>query len=718
MRHFQLVHHLDIEVGLFSLQFDQQNERVNKLSKEVMEELQSVLKTIHTNSEVQCLVILSKKPGIFVAGADLDMISKVHDANEAEQLAIEGQKILSELEKFPFPTIAAIQGACMGGGTELALCCKYIVMADDAATKAALPEVNLGLLPGAGGTVRLPERIGLKNALEHILSGKSLHAAKGLKLGFCDAMLPSVGFQQKALEFAQTIMRDQSSPAQKRKNRNFIEWFLNETFLGKYILFSQSQKMVLKKTHGNYPAPLKIIDLFKEHEKHPRETNFLNEAKAFGELVEGKISHYLIELFFAMEKVKKKTGLSQPVSFTKLQNVALLGAGVMGGGIAQLLASKHLPVRMKDIQLKSLSQAIATAAKLFDALVKKKRLTKREAEMQLLKISPTLDYSGFRLADLVLEAVVENLEVKKKVLSEVEPFLNPGAVFASNTSSLSITSIAEASSHPERVVGMHFFNPVHKMPLIEIIRGEKTSDEAVAKVFELAKRIGKTPIVVKDAPGFLVNRLLMPYLNEAAHLIEEGFPVEELDQLTVQFGMPMGPATLIDEVGIDVGYKVAHILFEAFGKRFEPSDLQGKLLKANLLGKKALKGFYLYDSSAKIQSLNPEVRVIVGEKSAVETPDRNARALERMFYSMINEAIRCLDEKVVASAEDLDLAMIMGTGFPPFRGGLLKYAESVGLGNIYNALKKFEENLGPRFTPAPGLATRAQAHQSLYALDV
>ncbi|MEW6056309.1 MAG: 3-hydroxyacyl-CoA dehydrogenase NAD-binding domain-containing protein [Bdellovibrionota bacterium] len=712
---FELVDYSSIEEGLFGLHFDLPGEKVNKLGPAVLGELRDQLESLRNRSEIKALVFISNKDSIFIAGADIEIIRGIRDAQEGARLARDGQAVLQVLEELKFPVIAAIHGASMGGGTELALCCRYIVVSDSPSTRIALPEVNLGVLPGFGGTVRLPQRIGLQTSLDYILTGKTMDAEKAVKLGFADAMLAHQEFKRNALEFGAKVIRG-LVPGRKAKAPLAVQ-LLEKNPLGRRVLFSQARKMILSKTRGHYPAPLKILDVLADNYGRSKKDALAREQKAFGELSVTEVSKRLIELFFATEKVKKQTGVAgfKLEAKDKVAAMGLMGAGVMGGGIAQLAAQKSIPVRMKDIDHKGLAAGMASAARLFGGLVKKRKLTKRQAEQRLSMISATTDYSGFARVDLVIEAVVENMDIKKKVLKEVEAVLKPEAVIATNTSSLSVTEWATASGRPQNIVGMHFFNPVHKMPLIEVIRGEKTGDRAVAMIFELSKRLGKTPIVVKDGPGFLVNRLLMPYLNEASYLMAEGAPIPELDEAVLNFGMPMGPATLLDEIGIDVAAKVSKILHHAFGARATPCPLNDRLVEAKLLGKKAQKGFYLYDSQGKRGELNSDIYRVLGVTPSSPTREAKANWIPRMIYPMINESALCLAEGIVGEPQDVDLGMIMGTGFPPFRGGLLRYADSVGVPNIVRKLEELSKIAGPRFAPSEPLVERAKKGQNFYS---
>jgi 3-hydroxyacyl-CoA dehydrogenase / enoyl-CoA hydratase / 3-hydroxybutyryl-CoA epimerase len=446
-----------------------------------------------------------------------------------------------------------------------------------------------------------------------------------------------------------------------------------------------------------------------------RDQALAREAKGFGKLAATEISKNLIRLFFLTEGVKKSKGLAAGVDAVAqpVRSAAVLGAGVMGGGIAQLFADKNVTTRMKDLNTQALALGVQAAARVFGSSLKRKRINRRQLIQKLNHIAPTLDYSGFHSVDLVVEAVVENMEIKKKVFRELEGHVRADCVVASNTSSLSVSEMQGAFTKPERFVGLHFFNPVHRMPLVEVIRGAKSSDEAVSTTYQFAKAMGKTPIVVKDSPGFLVNRLLGPYMVESINLVTDGVPIPEIDQAMLEFGMPMGPLELVDEVGVDVAEKVAKVFHEAFGERMRPAPLNKKVVEAGRLGKKTGKGIYEYGKDGRDRKFNPEIYGLLGvtpQSGGVSAEE----IVERCVLPMINEAARCLEEGVVASASELDLGMIMGTGFPPFRGGLLRYADTLGARHVVDRLNHYRERFGVRYEPSPALLARAEHGQKFY----
>jgi len=687
--------------GVAILYFDLPGEKVNKFSTPVMEELAGVIETLKSRDDIKALLFMSKKPGIFIAGADVKEIESITDEETGYKVGRKGQEIFTDFERLPFKKIAVIDGACMGGGTELTLSCDFRLATDHPKTKIALPEVNLGILPGWGGTQRLPRLIGLQRALDVILTGRNLVPRQAYKYAIVDKIIPHEWALEKALEFADEVMAGKTAKyISRRKPKGAANLVLEKTPFGRNLIFSQARKNVLKKTGGHYPAPLAALDVIKKTYGMPLEKGLEVEAKALGKLIATTISKNLIQIFFWTEEIKKENGLDDPtVKGKEIKKAAVLGAGVMGGGIAQLFASREIPVRVKDINYQAVAKAYQQAAEVLGAKLKRRRLTKLEFQQIMNRITGTVDYTGFASADLVVEAIIEDLEVKKKVLAELEDQIPEDAVIATNTSSLRVDDMAESLKNSARFAGMHFFNPVHRMPLVEVVRGKNSSDEAVATVFNLSKALGKTPILVKDGPGFLVNRLLLPYMVEAISLLEQGNTIQAVDKAMKDFGMPMGPIELFDEVGIDVAQKVAKILQKTMGDRMAESDLLPKLVDDNRLGKKTGVGFYKYNGKKK--EYDPAVEGYITIKNPVKLDEQNL--IKRMVYPMINEAARCLDEGLVKQPRDVDVGMIFGTGFAPFRGGLLKYADTIGLEEVVRTLNEFTEQYGARFTPSKSL---------------
>ncbi|MBW8875361.1 MAG: enoyl-CoA hydratase/isomerase family protein [Acidobacteria bacterium] len=696
-----------LEVGadrLATLTFDSPDKKVNIFTRTALQELERVLEELSGRHDVGCLILLSGKPGSFIAGADVEEIARVTDPVEAEAGSRVGHRLFAAWEALPFPTVAAIRGVCLGGGLEISLASTWRVASDRPDTRLGLPEVQLGILPAWGGSTRLPRLIGIAEALDLILTGKTVAGRKALKLGLVDALMPDARFLDEVRDFAL------ERAGQKRRDDSgagFKELLLEKNPVGRKILFDQARKKTLEQSRGHYPAPLRALEVVRVGIEQGVRAGFDAEARAAAELATSKISKNLVHVFHLTENAKKENGLAGAEP-RRVRHTAVLGAGVMGGGIAQLIADKTgLPVRMKDVRDEALASGMAHAAALFDKQVQRRRLTAPEARRRMALLLPTLDYSGFSRADLVIEAIVESLGVKQEVFAETAKHVRADAVLASNTSSLSIAGIGARTPERSRVVGMHFFNPVDRMPLVEVIAAEGSDPAAVNTVFAFTRKLGKTPILVRDTPGFLVNRLLMFYSTEAFWLLDEGCRMEDLDRAMTDWGMPVGPITLADEVGIDVATKVAHILRDAFSDRLPVPAWLDKVPQSGRLGTKNGKGFYLYEGKER-KGPDPSIYSLLGLHPREEAPDPGAIA-DRMVLPMVNEAARCLEEGVVRSAADVDLALIFGTGFPPFRGGLCRWADQEGLNQIVATLERLESAVGDRFRPSDALRATAEA---------
>jgi 3-hydroxyacyl-CoA dehydrogenase/enoyl-CoA hydratase/3-hydroxybutyryl-CoA epimerase len=689
---------LDVDDAIAWVTFDVPGEKHNKLSRAVMERLEQILSELESRSDVRGAVMASGKDGVFIAGADIAEFQSIPDREAAAAGVRAGQAIMDRIEALPFPVVAAIGGVCLGGGTELALACDGRVGSDHPRFQIGLPEVNLGILPAWGGTTRLPRLIGLVKALELIVRGRGIDAERAARLGIVDRAVAHAELERRALEL---LRERQSGREPKRKKLTLFEWLLTRNPIGRKVFFSRAKKRISSESKGHYPAPLAVLEVLRKGYASKKRSFELEEEHA-SELLTGSVSKNLVHLFLSSEAAKKDPGVSgEPVSPREIGYAALVGAGTMGGGIARILASRDIPVRLKDVRPEALGQGLEAAREVFDKSVKRRRMTRWEADKKMALITPTLDLSGFRRADVVIEAIVEDLEIKKTVLREIEPVLVEDCIIASNTSTLSISAMQSVLSHPGRMAGFHFFNPVDRMPLIEVIRGAATDDATIATLMALAKRLGKTPVLVNDGPGFLVNRLLGPYLNEAGHFLAELGNIAAIDRVFLDFGMPMGPLRLLDEVGLDVAQKAGKVLAAAFGDRAAPSPTLDKLVAEGRLGKKSGRGFYRYDG--KKETPDATVLAIVGVDPK---PVLAADLIERALGLMIAEASRCLDEAVVRTPGELDLAMVMGTGFPPFRGGPLRYADAQGVNRISDDLKKWQDKLGSRFTAPLSLTAR------------
>ena len=687
MSHF----HLQIEDdGLATLVFDTPGKSANIFNEAVIAELTEIIRRLHDTPDVRVLVLLSAKDKIFIAGADIDAILQIEDSNEAEEAARRGQEAFNAWAELPFPTIAAIRGNCAGGGTELSLAGDYILISDRDSIRIGLPETKLGIVPGWGGCSRLPQKIGLTAALDIILAGKMVRPKKAYRVGLADALLPDATFLTEVGRFARRIAEGQ----RPKRKRAWQEKLLGGNPAGRKIVFDRARKQVLKTTKGHYPAPLRAIEVVRAGVEGGLQAGLEAEARAIGELAVSPICKNLVRLFRLIEAGKSDS----PETAATIDRTAVLGAGTMGGGIAQLIADKAgLSVRMKDIHQTGLAAGLAHAAGLFRKQVKRRWLSRSEAATKIGLIQPTLDYTGFANVDLVVEAIVENLEVKQQVLSATAERVADDAVLATNTSSLSIDRIAAEIPRPERVIGMHFFNPVHKMPLVEVVVGTKTSQRTVDTVTAFARRLGKTPVVVQDGPGFLVNRLLAFTLAEAMWLLEEGVKIEDLDGAATTWGLPMGPLTLTDEVGIDVATEVARIMSSAFPDRLRYPEWLQAVGDSGRLGVKNGRGFYLYKNGRRTDP-DPEIYKLIGSRPPAGTPS-GSELCERLLLPMVNEAARCLADGVVSGAGRLDLAMIFGTGFPPFRGGVCRWSDSQGH-ELADSMDRLAGRVGTRFAPA------------------
>ena len=681
--------------------FDLPGEKVNKFSSAVLREFSALMDQFAAASDVKKIIFASRKPGIYIAGADVSEFTTVSGPEQAKEYVRLGQETFTKLARLPQTTVAAIDGACLGGGCEMAISCDWRVMSDSSRSQIGLPEVKLGIFPAWGGTSKMPRLIGLPAALDIILNGKALDARRAKQTGLVDEVVEPGILIEIAKKFAER--------GKCKKGSGRAKFYIEGNPLARNIIFSKARKAVLAQTHGHYPAPLKAIDVMTYAMSAGVERGMAREVEEAAALVNNEVAQNLVRLFFLMEESKKDPFSAKP---HEISNVGVLGAGVMGGGIAQLVVDKSdADVRMRDIAMKAIAGGMKAAAKIWRRKVDRRRMTRGEMQRKLARITGTTDWSGFRRMDVVIEAVVESLPIKRQVLAEFEALAKPGAIFATNTSTIPITKIAAEARQPENVVGMHFFNPVDRMPLVEVIRGEKTSDVAMVTTAALARRLGKTVVYCNDGPGFVVNRILGPYMNESGFLLEEGNSIESLDKAMIDFGMPMGPMALLDEVGIDVAAKVAGILTEAFGARMEKSTVVEKLYADGRHGKKNGKGLYLYKDGKRLGP-DPSVYKVLG--IARPHPADPKAVVERMVLSMINEAVLILDEKIVATAGELDLAMIMGTGFPPFRGGLLRYADALGGPYILARLDELSSRVSPRFRPTEPLKRLAGRDGKFY----
>jgi 3-hydroxyacyl-CoA dehydrogenase/enoyl-CoA hydratase/3-hydroxybutyryl-CoA epimerase len=692
--------------GILVLTLDVPGEKVNTLGKGMMQELQTLLGEIDGRTDVRAVVLRSAKTDNFIAGADIKDFTKIRSSLEGETLSRQGQAILDQLAALKVPVVAAIHGSCMGGGLETALACRYRVASDHPKTSLGLPEVNLGIIPGMGGTQRLPRLVGLAAALDLILTGRALKASRALKAGVVDEVVPAPILLEVARRAAARLADGSLSP--RRRGIPLVERLMRP------VIFSKARQGVREKTHGHYPAPLAAIDVVEKGTAATLEEGLKLEAKKFGELSVSEVSRALVSVFFATQEIKKDAGYPEGTEAREVHKLGVVGAGLMGAGIAAGGAEAGVAVRLKDTGVEALGRGLRYVREVFDERLKRRSLTRFEFAARMNRVSASLDYTGLRRADLVIEAVFEDLDLKRKVLAEVEAATGKDCVFASNTSSLPIGDIARDSWRPSRVLGMHFFSPVQKMPLLEVIVTPQTDAWATATAVQFGRRMGKHVIVVRDGPGFYTSRALAPYMNEAARVVEEGAAIEVVDRAMVDFGFPVGPITLLDEVGIDVGAKVSKILHHAFGERMTPPESMAKVLEEGRLGRKNKRGFYLYDEGGKKQGVDQGVYALLPGGGARQ-PVEPREIQERLVFAFLNEAVLCLQEGILRSPRDGDVGAIFGLGFPPFLGGPFRYLDHLGARFAVEILERLRARHGNRFQPAPLLVDRAREGKTFYS---
>jgi 3-hydroxyacyl-CoA dehydrogenase/enoyl-CoA hydratase/3-hydroxybutyryl-CoA epimerase len=694
---------LSLTDGIAIVTIDVPGEPVNMLGSPAGRELEDLLEEIRGDPSARAVVLISGKPDNFIAGADIQEFTRITSASEAEALSRSGQEMINRLEKFPKPIVVAIHGACVGLGCELSLACAWRIATDSPKTVIGLPEVQIGILPAAGGCQRLPRLIGLRAALDIILAGKTERAAKAFKIGLVDELVPPSILRSVALEAADRIARH-GPPDRKARGALLLE----RNPIGRLMVYASAKKTILKKTGGHYPAPLAALDAVRTGLEHGIPAGLRKEVQLFGELATGEVSRNLVRIFFATAALKKDDGIAPGSAEPRpVRRVGVVGAGFMGSGIAGTAVSQAgVEVRLKDSDLPRVGRGLHASIEILRGQLTRKRITRFEFERKSALLSGTGTWTGFERADVVIEAVFEDLDVKRRVMSEIEAVVRPDALVASNTSTIPIASIAEGTRHPERMLGMHFFSPVERMPLLEVIPTPATAPEAVATAVQFGRRMGKTVIVVKDRPGFWVNRILSPYINEAGFLLSEGTPIEEIDKAMIRFGFPVGPIALLDEVGIDVGFKASGVMQAAFGDRMTPAPGMARMVEAGRLGRKAGKGFYLYHDGHKTDP-DPAAYKLLGVAPLASV---DAGEIERrLVYIMLNEAAMAALEGVVRSPRDGDIGAIFGIGYPPFRGGPLRLIDALGATRVVQTLQSLEAAYGPRFTPAPAFVAMAHS---------
>jgi len=715
------------DTGIGWLTLDVVGDSQNTLKAEFADEFENIFKQIETSDQIKAIVLISGKPNGFVAGADISMLQNLTTEESVVALAKTGHQIFQKMESLDLPVVAAINGACLGGGLELALACSYRIASDDPSSKFGLPEVQLGLLPGGGGTQRLPRLVGIATSLDLMLTGKQLNAKRAKKIGLIDEVVALANLRKAAEKAALKLVGKTKRKTSQLKVELKVSSFLSiaelqkialeTTTVGRKIIFDKALQTVNKKTRGNYPAPKKIINCVLQGMENGFEEGLEIEAKSFAELVMSAEAKQLMNIFFATTELKKDSGVDESVDLININRVGILGGGLMGAGIAFVTADKaKKKVRLKDQNDQGVNHALKYCWEIYRNKVKRKHMHINDASKRFSAITGTTNYQGFKRCELVIEAVFESLELKQQMVKDIESLAGKNVIFGSNTSSIPISKIAEGAKHPENIIGLHYFSPVEKMPLLEIVITDKTSKRVIASCVEFGKQQGKTVIVVKDGAGFYTSRILAPFINEAGHILAEGVAIDRIDRALKNAGFPVGPITLLDEVGIDVGTKIAPILAEAFGERMLPPKLFEKLQQDDRKGKKNKRGFYNYNSKNTFTKNKRQVDDSVYSLLGV-TPN-NLMAEEdiaqRCILQMVNESVMCLQEGILTSARDGDIGAIFGLGFPPFLGGPFRYVDAIGLNKIVGRLSLLEEKYGERFKPAKLLVEMAKNAETFY----
>ena len=702
------------DIGL--IVFDVPGAAVNTLRAGFEVELSALLDGVQADPELRAAVLTSGKPGSFVAGADLDMLRQVRTVDEGVALSRAGQRAFDRLATSAKPLVAAIHGTCLGGGLELTLACSARIASDDPATRLGQPEVLLGVIPGAGGTQRLLDLVGLEAALDLVVSGREVSASRARHLGLVDEVVPHAILLDVACEAARRLANVPAVRERDRRRslaRRLRSGLLEDTQAGRALMFRQAEAQVRARTHGTMPAPLRAIEVLRAGAERGAVAGFTAEAEAFGELVVSPQARNLIRVFNLRQTLRREA--RNVGAAPRVGKVAIVGAGLMGAGIAAVTIGRaELPVRLKDVDRAALRRGMQSICAYLDGRVQRRRISAHERDRLLSLVHPDTAYRGFGGVDLVIEAVVEDLSVKQQVCKEIADVTGPDTIFASNTSSIPIDQIAQGHPRPELVVGMHYFSPVPRVPLLEVVEGPRTAEKVTAAAVDVGRRQGMTVVVVGDGPGFFTSRVLAPYINEAGHLLEDGASVAVIDQAFEQLGFPVGPFRLIDEVGIDVATKISRVLTDGLGERLTAAPVMAAVVADGRLGRKNGRGFYLYQSqhsTAERGAADPSIYQLVQRRPG-SAPDHD-EIVDRGLLTMVNETVWTLGDGVLRSARAGDAAAIFGLGFPPHLGGPLRYLDDRGAAAVLRRLRDFQERLGPRFAPAPKLVELAESGERL-----
>ncbi len=699
------------DIGVLTL--DTPGKGANVLSKSVLGELDSHLEALEQRQDLAGLVVISGKPGQFIAGADLREFAASLDiaASETEAMCQAGQSLFARLSVCPFVTVAAIEGICVGGGAELAAWCDRRIMSDHAKTEFGFPEVKLGLFPGWGGTVRAPRIVGLSNAVEMVTGGTSISADDAYAMGWASNVVPSGTLLENAIQLIRVEQQTRSYLDDRKTWSGPVN--ISPTELG--FLGATASAVIQQQTKGHYPAPMAALEALMTGSMVDSQSACETEAKGMSQLFGSPINASLLNIFFLTDRNKKDAGVADSsLTPASIASVGVIGAGIMGAGIAAANVKRQISATLTDMRSEALAQGVQGVLNevAFNKATREKDLDKAISFAPL--IHGTSSLAELAVCDVVIEAVVENADVKKSVYAEIEPLLSKDAILASNTSTIPITELASGLKRPEQFCGIHFFNPVRKMKLVEIIRGKQTSDQTIATAVAYAKKIGKSPIVVNDGPGFLVNRLLLPYMNEALTLICEGASIKDIEKAAKKFGMPMGPIALYDMVGLDTAVYAGGVLVNAFPDRFTGSPILPDLVKAGRLGQKSGSGFYDYQNRKKKAQPDPTLESFLApHRSATQADFTPKQISDRLFLPMLTEATRILEEGLVRDPRDIDLGLIFGIGFPPFKGGLMFWADSIGASKLTEMLQPYQE-LGVRYHATETLTELARSGGKFY----